>query len=149
MPHGKVAICRTAPHRDCATRRSRGARACLFSALKTHGALRALPPLRAAHPQPTPQLFALGYILFTYVYFRKGGLDEEGAPFVFAGLDWAEAGGPTLNGGAILVGCTLLNFLGWFCTALVRSVSDSDAWRRIEAAHAMTIMPGLSSSQQP
>lgn len=92
-----------------------------------------------------PQIFIMLYLGFTYGYSLlvneagTGGLDESGAPFVFYGTDWASPFS-SFNGAAALLVVVLLNFKFWWITALVRSLSDKDAWKRIEAAHGMFIL---------
>ncbi|KAG8468949.1 hypothetical protein KFE25_007467 [Diacronema lutheri] len=90
-----------------------------------------------------PMLFALAYIAFTLCYYRLSGADEDGALYIFAKLDWASPGSATgVTGATFAIGGALLSLCWCACSALVRSVSDTEAWKRIEAAHAMLVLPG-------
>jgi hypothetical protein len=80
------------------------------------------------------------YIGFTYVYYVYcGGLDESGEPFIFYGTDWASPFSK-FHGAAVLLVVGLANFKFWWFSALVRSLTDTDAWKRIEAAHGMFML---------
>ena len=101
------------------------------------------PPPPPPPPPPGVQLFALAYIAFTLCYYRLSGADEDGALYIFAKLDWASPGSATgVTGATFAIGGALLSLCWCACSALVRSVSDTEAWKRIEAAHAMLVLPG-------
>lgn len=60
----------------------------------------------------TITLFSLGYVLFTFIYFKAGGTNEAGVPYIYAAVDWTK---PTatgrLTGLIILVGIPVLFFV--------------------------------------